>query len=194
MIHARHICHQRSEYLIPEKPVSFHVDQGEVLRLVGNNGVGKTTVFRILMGELTYRGELIYNWPDRSVCVSYLALLMHRKIPQNIAVREYMSWMCTLYGIRHQNFLQVLQDLGITALQMRVNQLSQGFQVRLQMALLSLVRSHVWYLDEPWVHLDQHTGNLLSQWVNSHIDEGGAVVVSSHQMPAELNKVRECLL
>ena len=105
-----------------------------------------------------------------------------------------MSWMCTLYGIRQQDFLQVLQDLGITAPQMRVNRLSQGFQVRLQMALLSLVRSHVWYLDEPWVHLDQHTGSLLSQWVNSHIGEGGAVVVSSHQMPAELNNARECLL
>ena len=194
MIHAKNICHQRFEKLIPEKPISFCVHQGDVLRFVGNNGVRKTTLFRILMGELAYRGELHFNWPDQSACVSYLALLMHRKIPQNITIRQYISWMSALYGIRQEGFEQVLHDLGVAVAQRRIGQLSQGFQVRLQLALLSLVSAHVWYLDEPWVHLDQDTGNLLNDWINLHIDRGGCVVVSSHQMPDGLNKVRECML
>jgi heme exporter protein A len=59
--------------------------------------------------------------------------------------------------------------------------LSQGQKRRVALARLWLSRRPLWVLDEPYTSLDATAAHLVTQRMEAHLDEGGLVVVATHQ-------------
>ena len=150
------------------------VNKGEKVAIVGANGVGKTTLCRMLVGELEPDAGSI-EW-GHEVSVGYIAQDHGETIPKGTTVDEY------LHSFDERAYLQDIRALLGKMLfkgeegQKPTAALSGGEAVRLLFAKLMLTKNNVLVLDEPTNHLDLESivalGDALSRF------EGTAFVVT----------------
>ena len=157
--------------------VDFHVDQGEVVGLLGANGAGKTTLIRLLLGVLrptTGRVELFGAPPTRAQRrrVGY--------VPQNLGlypdltVRENLEFRAALFNAEPSDFAhQERQVLGRLPLGI---QRQAAFEAATQHAPDLLV------LDEPTSGVSPLARSRLWNEIRERSDTGTAVLVSTHYM------------
>ena len=185
---------QRSLY----KNLNWHIPDGSRVALTGNNGTGKTTLFRMLLGEIEPdSGSVII--PKRKN-ISYLAQdlaegLVGEKTPyapaQGIAYPD-VSLAELFETDKGYEFAaragKILKGLGFltnahisNVLQRKVSEFSGGWKMRLQLArvLLSLSASEddVLLLDEPTNHLDTESMEWLESWLGTF---QGTIVAIAH--------------
>lgn len=170
--------------------VGFAVAPGECLHLEGGNGVGKTSLLRILagfspaaQGEVRWQGELLGS----SACrlrqdVLYLGHQLALK--EELNAIENLQAGASIAGtpVSRDAALGALQGLGLgsrAALPVRV--LSQGQKRRVALARLVLNTQPLWLLDEPFVALDGSAQTLVASLMEAHLARGGMVVFTSHQ-------------
>lgn len=151
--------------------VSFSVQHGETVCLLGSSGSGKTTLLRIIAGlEAPERGRVLWAGRDLAdtpvhkrnfgLMFQDYALFPHRTVAENIA-----------FGLRMQNLPRAEIELRVTAaLQQielpgfanrRVTDLSGGEQQRVALARALAPRPHLLMLDEPLAALDRSLGEQL---------------------------------
>ena len=170
--------------------VGFELAPGECLHLEGGNGVGKTSLLRILagfspaaQGEVRWQGELL----DSSACRLPQDLLY---LGHQLALKEELNAVENLQAgaaiagtsIAREAALAALQRLGLgsrAALPVRV--LSQGQKRRVALARLVLQTQPLWLLDEPFVALDGPAQSLVAGFMEAHLARGGMVLFTSHQ-------------
>jgi ATPase subunit of ABC transporter with duplicated ATPase domains len=150
------------------------VNKGEKVAIVGSNGVGKTTLCRMLVGELEPDAGTI-EW-GHEVSVGYIAQDHGNTIPKDTTVDAY------LHSFDDRAYLQDIRGLLGKMLfkgeegQKPTRALSGGEAVRLLFAQLMLTKNNVLVLDEPTNHLDLESivalGDALSKF------EGTAFVVT----------------
>jgi ATPase subunit of ABC transporter with duplicated ATPase domains len=150
------------------------INKGEKVAIVGANGVGKTTLCRMLVGELTPEAGTI-EW-GHEVSVGYIAQDHGDTIPKGTTVDAY------LHSFDDRAYLQDIRGLLGKMLfrgeegQKPTAALSGGEAVRLLFAKLMLTKDNVLVLDEPTNHLDLESivalGSALSRY------EGTAFVVT----------------
>jgi len=137
--------------------VSFHIDTDWKLGFVGRNGRGKTTFFRLLMGEFEYQGKIIssvkfdyfpYNVDDRSQMTMYIL--------QEICP-ESENWQI----MRELSLLEVDDDV----LWRPFETLSNGEQTKVLLAALFLNEGNFLLIDEPTNHLDVHARQVLAAYL-----------------------------
>jgi len=160
--------------------LSFALEPGHALQIAGPNGVGKSSLIRILAGLLRpYAGTV-----EREGAIGLLderpALDEHR--PLGAALR--------FWG-RIDGETTLVQDapglLGLSELRdVPVRYLSTGQRKRAALARLTGQRAPIWLLDEPLNGLDAQAGKLFEDLVEDHCNAGGIAVVASHQ-PFGLN-------
>ncbi|MGC6404634.1 MAG: ABC transporter ATP-binding protein [Candidatus Comchoanobacterales bacterium] len=180
IIAAKNICHQLGEQIIPRKPLSFDLEAGDCLLLRGGNGVGKTTIMRIVLGQLAYCGTLHYQWPSHSVVHHMMAVFAHDLLPQSMRVSDFIKLHQRLYDLPSLFVHQVSNQLGGEYCQQIIGTLSQGYQMRLKLLLVQCITSHVWILDEPWTYIDQQIKIQLNESIDAFRQAGGVVICSSH--------------
>jgi heme exporter protein A len=170
--------------------VGFELAPGECLHLEGGNGVGKTSLLRILagfspaaQGEVRWQGELLGS----SACRLPQDLLY---LGHQLALKEELNALENLQAgaaiagmsIAREAALAALQRLGLgsrAALPVRV--LSQGQKRRVALARLVLQTQPLWLLDEPFVALDGPAQSLVAGFMEAHLARGGMVLFTSHQ-------------
>ena len=170
--------------------VGFELAPGECLHLEGGNGVGKTSLLRILagfspaaQGEVRWQGEL----PGSSACRLPRDLLY---LGHQLALKEELNAVENLQAgaaiagtsVARDAALAALQRLGLgsrAALPVRV--LSQGQKRRVALARLVLQTQPLWLLDEPFVALDGPAQSLVAGLMEAHLARGGMVLFTSHQ-------------
>jgi ATPase subunit of ABC transporter with duplicated ATPase domains len=150
------------------------VGKGEKVAIIGHNGVGKTTLCRMLVGELVPDGGTI-EW-GHEVSIGYIAQDHGDSIPKDTTVDQY------LHSFDERAYLQDIRGLLGKMLfkgeegQKPTAALSGGEAVRLLFAKLMLIKNNVLVLDEPTNHLDLESivalGEALSRF------EGTAFVVT----------------
>ena len=171
---------QRSLY----KGLNWQIQDGSRVALVGNNGTGKTTLFRVLLGEIEPDSGSV-NIPRR-MNISHLAQDLSEKLAPDVSLEE-------LFNVNNGHEIaartgKVLKGLGFLTnthisevLQRKVSEFSGGWKMRLQLAqiLLSLGNSEqdILLLDEPTNHLDTESMEWLEDWLNSF---QGTIVVIAH--------------
>jgi ATPase subunit of ABC transporter with duplicated ATPase domains len=150
------------------------INKGEKVAIIGGNGVGKTTLCRMLTGELAPDDGTI-EW-GHEVSIGYIPQDHGDSIPKDTTVDEY------LHSFDERAYLQDIRGLLGKMLfkgeegQKPTRALSGGEAVRLLFAKLMLTKDNVLILDEPTNHLDLESivalGDALSKY------EGTAFVVT----------------
>ena len=174
------------------------INSGEWWQIEGHNGIGKTSLLRIIAG-LSTAAEGVVRWdgsPIETQRENYYATLFYLGHFAGIKP-ELTAW-------ENLRFYQKIQQLPLsdealwTALEkvsligkeaLPCSHLSAGQQRRVALAKLWLTQAHLWILDEPFTAIDKKGVSELIQHIEQHCERGGIVVFTSHQS-AESAKVR----
>lgn len=158
--------------------LSFEVAAGQLVQLGGANGAGKTSLLRVLAGLSRYGFE---GSVQRHVSQLYLG---HQAgVKGLLTARENLAWH--VGGQGHYSDAQIeqaLQQVGLYGYEDEPSHnLSAGQHRRVNLARLYLSDCPLWLLDEPFTAIDSDgVANLESRMV-SHVQHGGAVILTSHQ-------------
>ena len=169
--------------------VSFSVESGSALGLLGRNGAGKTTTIRILMdvfkansGTILVDGKL---FSTKEYQIGYLP--EERGLYPKKTVAEQLIYLARLRGMNSKEAkIQMkcwLERMGISEYENRkLETLSKGNQQKVQLAQTLLCNPENVILDEPFSGLDPVNSQILKETVTELINSGKIVIFSSHQM------------
>lgn len=172
------------------KDVDCTLHAGHWLYVTGVNGVGKTSLLRMLCGLAQVEsGEILWNdVPIGSQRDSYqqdLCYLGHlNALQESMSVQENLIFTSALGGIalNGAKAKSVLERFGLRGRSKQlVRHLSQGQKRRVALSRLALSPARLWVLDEPYVAMDEAGIQMLSDLIAAHLDQGGLAVLTSHQ-------------
>ena len=164
--------------------LGFSLVAGELLRVRGANGSGKTSLLRILAGltrpaagKVTWRGKE----RDGDFGREMLFLGHAPALKDELTVFENFAFSCRLSFLKEEK--SALESLGISRLaDLPARFLSQGQRRRVALARLAVASSMpLWLLDEPFAALDEEAIVAVRGLVEGHLRNGGLVVLTSHQ-------------
>lgn len=169
--------------------ISFSVESGKALGLLGRNGAGKTTTIRILMDVFkSDSGEILLDgkpFIPKNHQIGYLP--EERGLYPKKKVTEQIVYLATLRGISKkeakENTKKWLTRLGVIEYENRkLDTLSKGNQQKVQLAQTLVCNPNIVILDEPFSGLDPVNAQILKDVVSELIADNKLVIFSSHQM------------
>jgi heme exporter protein A len=169
--------------------LDFQLRPGQVLRVEGENGSGKTSLLRILAGlAQPVAGEVLWNGrkisdPEASYCQQLLYLGHRPGIKFELTPLENLRMARALFGARQQDGIEeALYQVGLYGFEeIPCGNLSAGQKRRVALAQLLLTRARLWILDEPYTSLDVKAVAFLEQLFARHVQDGGMLIITSHQ-------------
>lgn len=173
--------------------ISFEVTRGEVFGLLGANGAGKSTTFRMLCGLLPVTaGEVAVAGRDLRRAAadarSRLGYMAQRfSLYVDLSVMENLKFFARVYGLaRAQRQQRIDWALETFELQPYTNSpsgdLPLGFKQRLAMAAALLHEPDILFLDEPTSGVDPLARREFWQRINALAESGVTVLVTTHFM------------
>ncbi|MDO5510367.1 MAG: ATP-binding cassette domain-containing protein [Weeksellaceae bacterium] len=153
--------------------VNLEIVRGEKVAFVGQNGQGKTTLARCMVGELDCTGQIEHG---HNVQVGYFAQNQHQVLNEDLRLLEEAE-----YAANEQTRPRVRDVLGAflfsgETVEKKIKVLSGGERNRLALAKLLLQPSNVLIMDEPTNHLDIQSKEILKNALNAY--EGTLILVS----------------
>jgi heme exporter protein A len=180
--------------------VSFSLAAGECLHVQGANGSGKTSLLRLLVGLSPLESGTI-SWRGKAVADSGLREEM-TYIGHQAAVNGDLTGLENLHFAAAQDGIKLGSDAALLALRkmglqgregLPVRVLSAGQKRRVLLARLLVRPSRLWVLDEAFNALDVGAVGVLNGLIDSHLQSGGAAVLTSHQ-PLGVSNVQVLVL
>ena len=172
--------------------ISFEVNEGEIFGLIGPNGAGKTTALRtiatllqITSGSITIFGyELPREAGEVRKIISYLP--EEAGAYKNLRGKEYLNFIAKFFGDGDKLQDMVQRGLEIANLGERIDDkvdtYSKGMIRRLLVGRALMVNPRLAILDEPTSGLDVVNAQEVRKIINSSVEAGVAVLLSSHNM------------
>ncbi len=170
--------------------LSFTVEQGDIFGLLGVNGAGKTTAFRIIMGLLEYNGGTVtlddriidYNITDE---IGFLT--EERSLLIKLSVLEQAKYYGVLKGMSEKQAEEALdywlERFGISEYKNRkIKELSKGNQQKIQFIMAVLNNPKLLILDEPFAGLDPVNVEMFKEVIKEFEKKGAMIIFSSHRM------------
>jgi ABC-2 type transport system ATP-binding protein len=191
------------------KGVSFFANKREFLGIIGASGAGKTTVLRVLTGQLgptegqafvgghdvTKRGDLI------SLLVGYVPQLEHLSLYYDFSAIQNAFFFGRCFGMRNKEIEErsrsILTILGFDEdlMTKRVSRLSGGERKRVSISLGMIHDPPVLLLDEPTTGLDAHLRHETLNYLKElNYELGTTMVIISHDLEIVDYCTRVCLL
>lgn len=170
--------------------LAFTLEPRTWIYLTGENGVGKTSLLRMLVGlapveagEILWQGTPIARLgDDYRRAVTYLG--HHNALKEELTGRENLCVGAALAG-QHLAAPQadaLLARLGLAGREeLPVRYFSQGQKRRVALARLLWSNAPLWVLDEPFVALDTAAVAWLATTLAEHLAGGGMAILTSHQ-------------
>ena len=169
--------------------ISFSVESGKALGLLGRNGAGKTTTIRIMMNVFrANHGEVLLDGKPldiQKIGIGYLP--EERGLYPKKKVGEQIVYLACLRGMKpaqaRKSMRRWLERLGVSEYEGRkLETLSKGNQQKVQLAQTLVCDPQLIILDEPFSGLDPVNSQILKDVIQEQIQAGKLVVFSSHQM------------
>ena len=191
MLLANNLSFQRNNKKIFSE-LNISLSPKKIIHLRGRNGIGKTTLIKILTnmllpssGEIYWNGKNIKKYLNEFFSnLTYIMDTQTSKIEMTVIEnikfwKKLFSSPIELKEIDEIINLLLLEDYKNT----KVNYLSTGEIKKLELCRLVIEQKKLWILDEPYVGLDEPTYELINETFRSHIKNNGMIFFSSHHYP-----------
>ena len=177
---------QRGYKLLFEN-LSFELNSGEVLKVSGPNGSGKTSLMKILAGLSSFEtGSIDYD--DTKINserynLDFLYLGHLAALSPELSCLENLKYTMRLGNDNLDlDFSDALEKVSLKKFENElVGKLSAGQKKRIALSLLFITQSKVWLLDEPFSALDSKAIKIIETRVEDHCNSGGICILTTHQ-------------
>jgi heme exporter protein A len=192
MLFANNISFKRDNNQILEN-INFTISPKKIFHLVGNNGVGKTTLLKIIANILEPdEGEVF--WDGKNIkknsfnFFNNLTFIMDNQMSNNnlTLIENIMFWHKLFSSkIKNSEIDSILELLSLEKYRnIIISKLSYGEIKKIELIRLIIEQKKLWLLDEPYIGLDKKSSELISQTITNHVEFGGMVIFTSHIVPA----------
>ena len=175
--------------------ISFEVGKGEIFGLLGPSGAGKTTLIKILTGQLKAEdGSSVINdinsaeLKGKDYC-SFGIMMDNFGLYERLSCFDNLKVFARLYGIGNDGIRKALEKVGLSkAEKTAASNLSKGMKSRLRLARALMTDPVILFLDEPTSGLDPATADEIQQLILDGKNKGQTVFLTTHNM-AEAEKL-----
>ena len=208
MIQAEHVSFSYSDQGPTVQDVSFHIEKGDFVAILGANGAGKTTTVRLIDGLIRpTQGKVLIHGADtatspvseRARRVGFLFQNPDRQICKNTVREEILFGLKTVRGDESEEALnarceEVLKDFGFSGDEEPFS-LSRGQRQRVALASILAVEPEVLILDEPTTGLDYlECCHIMDRIRRMNREQQVTVVMVCHDMEVVLDYAQRALV
>ena len=166
--------------------LSFELNSGEILKISGANGSGKTSLLKIIAGlnsaesgGLSINNNKVGSYEYQSD-IFYLGHLPALSL--ELHCKENLDYLTQLNTSSNQALDEALTNVGLKNFEYEyAANLSAGQKRRVVLSALFITQAKVWLLDEPFTALDADGINVIETQITKHCDDGGICVLTTHQ-------------
>ena len=166
--------------------LSFELNSGEILRVSGANGSGKTSLLKILAGlnsaesgGLSINNNKVGSY-DYQSDIFYLGHLP--ALSPELHCKENLDYLTQLNTSSNQALDEALTNVGLKNFEYEyAANLSAGQKRRVVLSALFITKAKVWLLDEPFTALDSDGINVIEAQITRHCNNNGICVLTTHQ-------------
>ena len=165
------------------KDINLSVQSGKIIGLLGKNGVGKTTLIKLINDLLTpTSGEILIKGQKIGVeTKKVIAYLPERTyLNKQMKVSEVISYFEDFYdNFDSKKAKKLLKDLDLDINQ-KLTKMSKGMQEKVQLVLVMSRNADLYVLDEPLGGVDPATRDYILDTILSNFNENASVIISTH--------------
>ncbi|MCH5280325.1 MAG: ABC transporter ATP-binding protein [Lachnospiraceae bacterium] len=169
--------------------ISFHVENGNIFGLLGPSGAGKTTLIKILTGQLRQdsgSAELLGK-DTRNLTASEHgqigAMMDNYGLYERLSVYDNLAFYADIYRISRSTINDTLKSIGLyEARGTAVSKLSKGMKNRLSLARALMNDAKLLFLDEPTSGLDPATTKEIHSILAEQKKKGTTIFLTTHNM------------
>lgn len=165
------------------KDINLTISSGKIIGLLGKNGVGKTTLIKLINDLLTpTSGEILVKGNPVGVAskkvISYLPERTY--LNKSMKVSEALSYFADFYeDFDIEKAKKLLNDLELD-ITMPLSKMSKGMQEKVQLVLVVSRKADLYILDEPLGGVDPATRDYILDTILNNFNEGASVLISTH--------------
>ena len=165
------------------KDINLNIQRGKIIGLLGKNGVGKTTLIKLIndlliptSGEILIKGQKI--GVETKKIISYLPERTY--LNKHMKVSEVISYFEDFYdNFDSKKAKKLLKDLDLDINQ-KLTKMSKGMQEKVQLVLVMSRSADLYVLDEPLGGVDPATRDYILDTILSNFNENASVIISTH--------------
>lgn len=169
--------------------ITLEVKKGEIFGLLGPSGAGKTTLIKILTGQLKAEsGSSVINGLDSRKLTgkdyrSFGIMMDDFGVYERLSCFENLKIFARIYGIGNDKIHAALEAVGLAdAKKTPASNLSKGMRSRLCLARVFMIDPEVLFLDEPTSGLDPATADEIQKMILGEKEKGKTVFLTTHTM------------
>jgi len=165
------------------KDINLSIQSGKIIGLLGKNGVGKTTLIKLIndlltptSGEILIKGQKIGI--ETKKVISYLPERTY--LNKQMKVSEVIRYFEDFYdNFDSEKAKKLLKDLDLDINQ-KLTKMSKGMQEKVQLVLVMSRNADLYVLDEPLGGVDPATRDYILDTILSNFNEKASVIISTH--------------
>ena len=188
MISAKGICKSFADKEVLSG-IDLDIKPGKIFGLLGPSGAGKTTLIKIITGQLGYdKGEInVLGKPVNELTGNdkkQIGIMMDdHGVYDRLSCMDNLKIFADIYGVPYSGIEKALKEVGLSdSAKKPAMKLSKGMLARLQLARVFMIRPKILFLDEPTSGLDPTTMKYIHKLITSRRDEGCTVFLTTHNM------------
>lgn len=168
--------------------ISLSIEPGHISGLLGKNGEGKTTLLKLIAGQLLRKGGTlsVAGEDPTKRQVSFLSDVYYLpetvNVPKGVTIRKYFDALSPFYPNYSKEMADEALEVFDLNYKMKITKLSQGQQKKAMIAFALSLGTRILLLDEPTNGLDIPSKSALRRLLAKQITEDRYVIISTHQV------------
>ena len=165
------------------KDINLKIPRGKIIGLLGKNGMGKTTLIKLINDLLTpTSGEILVNGKNIGIeskrIISYLPERTY--LDKSMTIKQTLKYFTDFYdNFDIKKAKKLIKDLDLE-IDTKISKMSKGMQEKLQLILVMSRNAGLYILDEPLGGVDPATRDYILDTILNNFNEDASVIISTH--------------